>query len=154
MTAPAPLTGNPTSLGLVGSTLDFVLTSQQTGGRFAIITLALPPRDPGPPLHTHTREDETFYVLDGPVVFIDDGTERTLAAGECFHAVRNRPHKFYNPLDKPAKLLILLTPAADDGFYGYIHAVCEPGAPTGPPTEAHLACVLENGPKFGIAFHL
>lgn len=138
---------------LVGSRVEFVLTPEQSGGKLAAITVDLVPLDPGPPPHTHTREDETFYVLDGPVVFSDNGVERELQTGQCFFGPRNRMHKFRNPQDKPAKLLCLFEPV-DDGFYGYIPVVCDAGKPNGPPSESHIKCVLENGPKFGIHFHL
>ena len=43
----------------------YILRSEQTGGRFALIEHTIPPRALAAPIHTHTNEDEYSYVLTG-----------------------------------------------------------------------------------------
>jgi len=60
----APAAGHETVVRASGS---------QTGGAFYMSEhLSMPPGF-GTPYHTHTHEDEIFYVLDGEVAFVLNG---------------------------------------------------------------------------------
>lgn len=48
----------------LGEPVSILLTEDETHGLAAVMT-QLSPRGGGPPLHIHTREDETFTVLHG-----------------------------------------------------------------------------------------
>jgi len=70
----------------------------------------MPPGAKGPPLHTHAF-DETFYALEGELVFqVGDGLI-TVTAGEVAFALGGAPHTFTNRSDEPARFLIVCTPA-------------------------------------------
>src|SRR4051812_21271870 len=45
-----------------------LVSPEQTDGSLAIIDITLP-KGSEPPRHMHTREDETFYIIDGSVQF-------------------------------------------------------------------------------------
>ena len=45
----------------------FMLSGEQTGGRFALVEHPIKPRALAAPLHTHADEDEISYVLEGEV---------------------------------------------------------------------------------------
>jgi quercetin dioxygenase-like cupin family protein len=47
----------------------------------------------GPPLHTHPYE-ETFFVIEGDVLFTVDGEEIEASDGDIVVAPANTPHKF------------------------------------------------------------
>jgi uncharacterized cupin superfamily protein len=51
-------------LWVVGELLTFKIGGQDADGAFAFVEEVTPPQG-GPPPHLHTREDETFYVLEG-----------------------------------------------------------------------------------------
>jgi uncharacterized cupin superfamily protein len=51
--------------GLVGHKYRVMTNREITDGSFTIIEGLIPPEDPGPPPHTHTREDESFYIVEG-----------------------------------------------------------------------------------------
>ena len=45
-----------------------LLRSEDSGGRLSVVESTVPARCAGPPLHSHDF-DETFYVLEGELVF-------------------------------------------------------------------------------------
>ncbi len=46
------------------------------------------------PLHSHSREEETWYVLEGEITFTIGDEERTLGAGGFAYIPRDTPHTF------------------------------------------------------------
>lgn len=55
--------------------------------------------------------EEFYYVLEGEIVFVVDDREYVLKAGDTIHYPSNLPHYWYNPLDRSAFVLCVLTPA-------------------------------------------
>lgn len=66
--------------------------------------------------HVHDEQEEAFYVCEGTLHV--ETPERTyeVAAGECFAAEAESPHRAYNPEDADAtvRLLAVGAPAIDD----------------------------------------
>jgi quercetin dioxygenase-like cupin family protein len=86
--------------------------SSQTGGSLICIEVDVPP-GAGVPLHRHSAEDESFYVLQGQVVIEGDDCGDSpirLDTGGFFYGPRGRVHSFRNEGPAPAKLLIFITP--------------------------------------------
>jgi hypothetical protein len=50
------------------------ITSIQTTGDYAFADIETSPEVPGPPPHHHAEADELYYVLEGSVEFMRDGT--------------------------------------------------------------------------------
>jgi quercetin dioxygenase-like cupin family protein len=83
------------------------------------------------PLHVHTREDESFYIIEGEVAFILDGKWQRANAGSFVYGPRNIPHGFKITGNKPARLLIF---AAPSGFEQFVLELATPlNAPPAPP---------------------
>jgi quercetin dioxygenase-like cupin family protein len=99
-----------------GLDIEFEIPGEVTGGQFAIVEFTLAPRRLIPP-HTHVAEDELSYVLEGEVGF-RVGDEVTIArVGTYVQKPRGTPHTFWNPTDKPARVMELLLPgSAADTF--------------------------------------
>ena len=93
----------------------FMLSGEQTDGRFALVEHPIRPRALAAPLHTHADEDEISYILEGEVG-VQLG-ERVLRAGPGTLVFKPRgvPHAFWNPGDAPARLLELISPAGLEG---------------------------------------
>ena len=53
----------------------------------------------GPPLHTHPYE-ETFFVIEGDVLFTVDGEEIEAGDGDIVVVPANTPHKFISRGEK------------------------------------------------------
>ena len=64
----------------------------------------------GVPTHVHNADDEFFYILEGELAVIGPEGERTAGAGACVKLPRDIPHGFRNATDKPARMLVILSP--------------------------------------------
>lgn len=122
---------------LLGLGVRFLVSGEETGGAFSIVEHPMLPRALGAPLHTHTREDEISYVIEGKVgVQIGDRVE-TAGPGAVIFKPRGVPHAFWNAGDAPAKLLEVITPA---GFEDYFVAAAAAMA-GGPPDLAAMGAI-------------
>ena len=66
--------------GVPDRTPDVKASGRSTGGSLTVMELTV---DGGPPRHTHTREDESFYVFTG-VVDVECGENRSEAGPGSF----------------------------------------------------------------------
>jgi quercetin dioxygenase-like cupin family protein len=95
-----------------GSTAELKLAGEQSGGDWAVVESHVCAGDEP---HTHTREDEAVYVLDGAIT-VDVGGEKTdVEAGSYAALPKNLPHAFTVGGDE-ARLLITLEPAGTEYF--------------------------------------
>ena len=75
----------------------------------------------GPPRHTHTREDESFYVFTG-ILDVECGSDRFEARpGSFVFLPRNLPHTFRS-VGGPATALLIATPGGIDEYFADLHA--------------------------------
>ena len=109
-----------------------LLRSEETGGQMSVTEIVVPPRNPGPPLHTHDF-DEAFYMLEGELVFQVEDALATKGSGEVSFAPRNVPHALANRSDAPARYVLLCTPA---GFERHWARVAAEAAGIEPPDWA------------------
>src|SRR3954454_2610781 len=89
------------TVAVVGDVYRFLATGEDTNGKYALWEAIVPPGG-GPPPHTHSREEEGFYVLEGEITF-QVGDQRLVASAGTF---ANLPvgtrHSFKNGADRPA----------------------------------------------------
>ena len=93
-----------------------LVPGSQTGGRLALFEL----REPAghePPLHVHAHEDETVYVLEGRLTFFIGEETHEAVTGTCLVLPRGIEHG-YVVTSGTARLLIALTPAGMEGYFG------------------------------------
>jgi quercetin dioxygenase-like cupin family protein len=99
-----------------------------TNGGLSVLESSILPGS-GPPLHTHTREDEAFYVLSGQLEF-QVGDERFAArAGDFVFVPRGTPHRFENAGAHVAHTIFVYTPAGFEKFFLEAGEPAVPGAP-------------------------
>jgi quercetin dioxygenase-like cupin family protein len=106
------------SVALGPNRVTFLITGEETGGRFSLTEFAAaPPPAPPAPVHRHLDGDETLYILEGEFQFILDG--RTIAApvGSFIHIPKGTPHAVENVGTTPGRMLVILTPAGFEGFW-------------------------------------
>jgi mannose-6-phosphate isomerase-like protein (cupin superfamily) len=80
---------------------------------FAIADWTDPGTHPGRPiagLHLHRSDDEAWFVIDGRLGFRVGDEEREVAAGESLLVTRGTPHSYWNPVSKPTRYLLVMTP--------------------------------------------
>ena len=123
-------------------------SGSQTGGAFYMSEhLSMPPGF-GTPYHTHTHEDEIFYVLDGEVAFVLNGVWSKAGAGTCVYGPRSIAHGFQVVGASPARMLLMTTPAKFEEFMDLLSAPVD--APVQPPD---LGKLVEAANRFGIEIH-
>lgn len=96
--------------------IDLRIVSPATAGEMAVFETIVAP-DAGPPLHIHSREDETFYVLAGLFqIWVGD---RTLLAapGATMFLPRGIPHTFRNIGKTDGRILCMATPGGFEEFF-------------------------------------
>jgi quercetin dioxygenase-like cupin family protein len=112
--------------------INVLLRSEQSGGHIAVTDNVVGAGVPGPPLHHHDF-DETFYVVEGELIFqLEDEIFRR-TSGELAFAPRNVPHTFANLSGADARTLIVCTPA---GFERYFDRMAAERAGVKPPASA------------------
>jgi quercetin dioxygenase-like cupin family protein len=121
-------------LGVVGDTYTILLSGRDTGGRYTLIDMHVPPGG-GPPPHRHDFE-EMFSVLDGEIELTFRGVTSTAQAGDTVNIPANAPHVFRNASDRPARLLCLCAPAGQEQFFREVGVPLVHRAQAPPPLDA------------------
>jgi quercetin dioxygenase-like cupin family protein len=97
------------------STTELKLTGEQSGGDWAVIEWRV--RAGGePPLHTHTREDETLYILEGAITAYVGDQAIDVEAGSYAALPKNVPHGF-KVRGEEVRLLVTVEPAGVEYFF-------------------------------------
>ena len=100
-------------------------------------------------LHTDPSH-ETFYVLDGELLFHVDGHEQRASSGDMVDVREGVPHAFL-VLSKSARFLVLNTPGTHDRFFrdGGVPAVDRDFASApAPDLERTMASAERHGVRF------
>ena len=135
-----------------GDRYTFLVTGEESGGAYFAMEAYVPPGG-GPPPHIHTREDETFYVLEGQIDFLL-GDERIVAdAGDFVSVPRGTVHCFHNASSESARMVLTFTPAGMEGFF---EETLEPApsdsADVPDNIDAVAARYMEAAPRYGMQF--
>jgi quercetin dioxygenase-like cupin family protein len=105
-------------LALAGDTYTILLKGEDTGGRFCLIDMHIPPGG-GPPPHRHDFE-ETFVILEGELEATFRGVKQIVRGGETIHIPANAPHQVRNVSDKPVRALCTCAPAGQEDFFAEV----------------------------------
>jgi quercetin dioxygenase-like cupin family protein len=129
------------TLSFFGCLIWIKATGEQTGGTLGLIDQVVPP-GAGSPWHLHHNEDESFYVIEGEVLFIIGEEQQRITAGPgtFVFGPRNIPHGFRNDSSAPARMLLQVTPAGFEQFALTLsQSAPESGfGPAGPPDMERL----------------
>ena len=104
-------------------------------------------------VNTHTREDETYYVLSGELNVKVGDQSFLLRPGDTLLAPRNIPHQLRNTGRAENRYLIVFSPAGFENFLEATAVTAPEGAPapTEPPGVA-VQNVMELAASYGIYF--
>jgi quercetin dioxygenase-like cupin family protein len=123
-------------------------TSETTNGAFGLVEQWMIPPGFASPYHVHHVEDEAFYVLEGEMAFVCDGTWLTAGPGAYVFGPRNIPHGFKVVGDSAARMLLLCAPA---GFEKFVLDLGEPEPASGvAPTPPDMAKLVATAAKYQI----
>jgi quercetin dioxygenase-like cupin family protein len=135
-------------------TFSFLLDAGQTAGAFALIHCYF--RKGGePPAHFHTKEDETFYILEGGIRFHIGDKKFTAKAGELAFAPREIPHQF-SLVTETAKALLLISPPGIETFFKEFGVPAQslelPPLAEGQPPAEFFDNMLKRAEELGIVW--
>lgn len=143
-----PLQGR--TVAVVGDIYRFLVTGAETDGRYALWEAIVPPGG-GPPPHTHSREQEGFYVLEGEVTFSVNGKQLVATAGMFANMPVGTQHSFKNESQQVARMLISVAPAGLEQMFFDVGVPLTEGATTAPPpTNDEIVRLLAAAPRYGI----
>jgi mannose-6-phosphate isomerase-like protein (cupin superfamily) len=114
---------------ILGVSHIYKASAAETNGTMICVEIAVPAGH-GIPLHKHTREDESFYVLEGEIVIQGEGLDQPvrLSPGAFFYGPRGRRHSFSNPGPAGARLLVFATPGANlESMFGELAVLTAQG---------------------------
>src|SRR5262250_2645900 len=128
------------------------LSGTDTGGAYCLLEVSLAP-GMGVPRHTHTREDEAYFVLAGELEVTVGEKIFVLQPGDTLLAPRDIPHQLRNSGNTTNRYLLVFSPS---GFEEFIMATAVPApdnavAPTEPPVVA-VQNVHKLATDYGIVF--
>ncbi len=141
MTSGAGTSGEPISVGKLR--IQYLIDGAAAGG-MGVFEMTVPAGSNVPPPHSHTRNEECVYVLEGLLRYSVDGVMRDLAPGDWMFTPRGSVHHFSNPHAGPARALIVLTPDIGAQYFRDVGAVVNAG---GPPDVAKLVGIMG---KYGL----
>ena len=120
--------------------IQYLIDGTATGG-MGVFELTVAPGSQVPPPHSHTRNEECVYVLEGTLRYSVDGVMRDLAPGEWMFTPRGSVHHFSNPHNDTARALIILTPDIGVQYFRDVGAIVNTG---GPPDRSKLIGVMSR----------
>lgn len=108
--------GQGESYGVLGDVYTVKVKSEDTGGAYGFLEVILQPQG-GAPAHTHSKENESFYILEGELEFQIEEQTIVGTPGSFIHIPIGKLHSFTNKTETPVKVLILLTPGGLEEFF-------------------------------------
>ncbi|HEV2121843.1 MAG TPA: cupin domain-containing protein [Chloroflexota bacterium] len=148
--------GTGRRLNVLGTLAEIKVSSDQTGGAYAIWEDTVPPGG-GPPPHVHQRENEDFYVLEGEFdIFRAEQPPLRAITGSYIHTPKGMLHTFKNVGSTTGRLLVLAVPGGMERFFDEIgHPIdpsvsAAPAMPPGPPPPEVIRHVIETAQRYGI----
>lgn len=106
-----------------------------------IFELTVPPASNVPPPHSHSNNEEIVYVLEGTLRYTVGSETRDLTPGQTMHTPKGTVHGFSNPMDRPARALIVLSPDIGAQYFRDVATVVNRG---GPPDKTALVAVMSR----------
>src|ERR1700712_5404819 len=135
---------------VLGSTvMDQHLSGTETCGLFSLFE-NVAPSNSRTPIHFHSDDDETFFMLEGEMTVIVSGEERLLRVGDSVFLPRQIPHQLLNISADSARYLLLCTPSGFEGFLAAGGHLLSPGAEPKPLSEKDIERMKDAAPRFGI----
>jgi mannose-6-phosphate isomerase-like protein (cupin superfamily) len=119
--------GHEEPLAIFGQEIFLKVTGDQTAGAFSAIEQVTSPGN-GSPMHCHTREDETFQITEGSLLFVVGDVRVEVHPGDLLWAPRNISHGFVNIGSVRARATVVMSPAGMEDFF--LKAAAIPGQPT------------------------
>jgi quercetin dioxygenase-like cupin family protein len=137
------------TIAVVGDLYRFLATGEETDGKYAMWEAIVPPGG-GPPPHIHSREEESFLILEGEITFTVNGEKIVATTGTFANMPVGSLHSFKNATDKTARMIISVAPAGLEKMFFEVGVPVKLGETPAPPTKAEIEKLLAVAPKYGV----
>jgi quercetin dioxygenase-like cupin family protein len=135
-----------------GDHYTFLVTGEESGGAYFVMEALVPPGG-GPPPHIHTREDETFYLVEGQIEFLLGEETIGAGAGDFVNVPRGTVHRFLNTGSETARMILTFTPAGIERWFEETLEPAPNGAQDAPDNVAEVSArYVATAPRYGIEF--
>lgn len=131
-------------INILGIPMMIRLHGCDTGGVLSVVESHDVPGG-GPPPHIHTREDETFQVLEGDYEFTVAAQNFIAKKGATIFAPRGVPHTYRYLGTVPGRLMCTITPSGFEGFFEAIAALSA-------EQQQDIPRVMQIAQRFGLQF--
>jgi len=135
-----------------GAVFHFLAKGSETEGRHALIKI-LVERGAEPPAHTHSREDESYFILKGSIRYTVGEEKLTVNEGGYVYLPKDVPHSFEILSDR-AEVLMWLSPAGLDQWFWDNSAPAPDGksipVPQGPPPTDVIQHFVTSLQAYGV----
>ena len=140
------------SRAIPGALFHFLASGEQTNNLFSLIYIEVH-KGNEPPAHTHQREDESYYILEGSIRFCVFETVIDAKAGDFIHLPKVIPHKFELQSDY-VKELMWITPSGLEKWFWDNSAPTTDMRPlpvmTEPPPPEMIAHFVQSLSEYGV----
>lgn len=133
-----------------GELMTFLITGEETDGAFFLADISVVPGGGTPP-HIHSREDESFHLLEGTLSIQVGGDTITASPGDFVYLPRGIAHSFKNTGYVTAKAQVLVAPAGLEDFFVEVFEPAEDRfAPPPSGSPQLIARARTAAPKYGL----
>jgi quercetin dioxygenase-like cupin family protein len=127
-------------------TAEILLSSEETGGQFALIAGVVQPGG-GPPPHVHEREDEMFHILSGRFEAWTEANGTVIAEpGDTLFAPRGIAHAWRNISDEVGRIIAVVTPGGFEKMFADMEPLVQElkakGGVPGPDDFARIGAAM------------
>jgi len=122
-----------------------MVREHQTDGVFALVEHRIPSRRLTSPVHRHAREDEYTVVQSGRVAALLGDRVVYAEAGAMIFKPRGQWHAVWNPDDREARILEIITPGGLEGLFEQVPEL---------PADGSLPDTAALTERFGVDFDL
>jgi len=129
-----------------GEYIEFVNTSKETDGAYTSFHILQKAGGFKPVMHIHTKQDETFHVLEGELTCILDRKKQIIRKGGCIVLPKGIPHTHFNEGEHDLLLLQTVSPSLDfdTALENLIGLSAEGQLPNGEPKFLQVMLWLRN----------
>jgi mannose-6-phosphate isomerase-like protein (cupin superfamily) len=125
--------------------------TRDTQGSLTVLEFVISPKK-GPALHTHLREDEVWWVLEGDFRFKAGSAMFRVSEGGMAFGPRGVPHSFQNVGETPGRLLVITAPSGAERFFeDYARLLPGPVDPETLAATARASWVEFVGPPLSVS---
>jgi mannose-6-phosphate isomerase-like protein (cupin superfamily) len=137
-------------VGVLGDVYRFLATGDETDGKYATFECTVLPGNGTPP-HIHSREEESFFILDGEMTFQLGDDSFAAEAGTFLNMPAGSLHCFRNESGATARILVTVAPAGlERMFFEAGEPLADDAETAPPPSPADIERLLTAATRYGI----